>query len=46
MVQMYRFPDAGLFDLVAIFPVFFSFSAVITLIEMIYEIRDTIKGNP
>ena len=26
--------------------VFISFSAVITLIEMIYEIRDTIKGNP
>ena len=37
---------AGLFDLVAIFSVFISFSAVITFIEMIYEIRDTIKGNP
>ena len=36
----------GLFDLVAIFSVFISFSAVITFIEMIYEIRDTIKGNP
>lgn len=46
MVQMYRFPTAGLFDLVAIFPAFISFSVVITSIEMIYKIRDTIKENP
>ena len=33
-------------DLVAIFPVFISFSANLTPIEMIYEIRDTINENP